>query len=102
MSVPMLQSREDITKIYIIRVHGHLDPRWKEWFDGFLMTTNGEETVLRGEVPDQAALHGILSKIRDLGLPILVVVKLRWALENNENSTRLDLDCGNGGGLDRR
>lgn len=82
MSVPMLQSREDINDIYIIRVHGHLDPRWKEWFDGFLMTTIGEETVLRGVVPDQAALHGILAKIRDLGLPILVVLKLKWALDN--------------------
>lgn len=93
MSVPKLQSREDINDIYVIRVQGHLDPRWKEWFDGFLMTAIGEETVLRGEVLDQAALHGILAKIRDLGLPILVILKLSWALDNYEIGIGLDLDC---------
>ena len=101
MNLPKHQSREEIKDIYIIRVHGHLDPRWKEWFDGFLMTTIGEDTVLRGVVPDQAALHGILAKIRDLGLPVLVVLKLIWVLENYENDTRLDLDFNNDHGFFR-
>lgn len=58
---------------YQIRVIGHLDARWSDWFDGFCMDYNGEETVLSGPVPDQAALHGILTKIRDLGLIIVLV-----------------------------
>ncbi len=65
------------TDFYLIRVHGHLDQRWVEWFDGFEMKYIGEETVLRGPVLDQAALHGVLAKIRDLGLSILLVENLR-------------------------
>ena len=61
---------------YQIQVRGHLDQRWSDWFDGFEMKSVGEDTVLHGSVPDQAALHGVLAKIRDLGLPILLVVNL--------------------------
>jgi len=50
-----------------------LDSRWKEWFDGFEMQLHGEDTVLRGNVPYQGALHGVLAKIRDFGLIILLV-----------------------------
>jgi hypothetical protein len=63
--------------IYRIRVRGHLDQRWTEWFDGFEMKSIDKDTVLRGCVPDQAALHGVLAKIRDLGLTILLVEKLK-------------------------
>jgi hypothetical protein len=61
-------------KVYEICVEGHLGPEWSAWFDGLTVTSqpNGE-TVLRGAVPDQAALHGILIKIRNLGLPLLSV-----------------------------
>ena len=62
---------------YRIRVQGHLDQRWAEWFDGFEMRSEGDDTVLRGRVPDQAALHGILAKIRDLDLMILFVEKIK-------------------------
>jgi hypothetical protein len=58
--------------IYRIQVRGHLDQRWAEWFDGFEMKSVDEDTVLCGSVPDQAALHGVLAKIRDLGLMILL------------------------------
>lgn len=59
---------------YQIRVDGCLDTRWSDWFDGFVITPLGNgETVLAGSVADQAALHGLLGKIRDLGLPILLV-----------------------------
>lgn len=60
--------------IYHIRVKGNLDLKWSEWFDGFKITPqpNGE-TILIGLVVDQAALHGLLAKIRDLGLPLLSV-----------------------------
>ena len=59
---------------YQITVQGHLDSRWSDWFDGMTITneTNGE-TILRGRLADQAALHGVLIRIRDLGLPLLGV-----------------------------
>ena len=63
--------------IYRIQVRGHLDQRWAEWFDGFEMKSVDEDTVLCGSVPDQAALHGVLAKIRDLGLMILLVENLK-------------------------
>ena len=57
-----------------IKVKGHLDSVWSEWFEGLTITTEGrEQTVLRGPLPDQAALFGILLKIRDLGLVLLSV-----------------------------
>jgi hypothetical protein len=62
---------------YEIRIKGHLDKRWADWFDGLAITleANGE-TVLTGPVVDQAALHGLLRKIRDLGLPLLSVIRV--------------------------
>jgi hypothetical protein len=60
--------------IYCIRVKGSLDQRWSDWFDGFGISPQaGDETLLTGMVADQAALHGLLNKIRDLGLPLLLV-----------------------------
>jgi len=59
---------------YHIRVKGNLDQKWSDWFDGFSITPQpGDETLLAGPVADQSALHGLLSKIRDLGLPLLLV-----------------------------
>lgn len=61
-------------KAYEIRLKGHLDARWTGWFDGFTITlTENGETVLTGSVADQAALHGLLKKVRDLGLPLLSI-----------------------------
>jgi hypothetical protein len=60
--------------VYEIRVKGHLDPHWPAWFNG--LTISHEEdgrTLLRGLLPDEAALHGVLMKIRDLNLPLLAV-----------------------------
>jgi hypothetical protein len=63
--------------LYEIRVKGALDLRWSDWFDGFSITPVGDgETLLIGSVADQAALHGVLHKIRDLGLPLLSVQRL--------------------------
>jgi hypothetical protein len=60
--------------VYEIRVRGNLESRWSDWFDGFAITlVADDETVLVGPVADQAALHGMLHKIRDLGLPLLSV-----------------------------
>ncbi len=59
---------------YYIRVKGHLDQCWNDWFDGFTITNieNGE-AILSGAIVDQAALHGVLMKVRDLGLPLIAV-----------------------------
>ena len=62
--------------IYHIRVQGNLDQRWADWFEGFVMASRGDgETLLTGPVVDQAALHGLLGKIRGLGLPLLLVAQ---------------------------
>jgi hypothetical protein len=63
--------------LYEIRIKGHLDSRRAQWFEGLTMTQLPDgETVLSGPIVDQAALHGVLSKIRDLGLPLLSVKRL--------------------------
>jgi hypothetical protein len=61
--------------LYEIRLKGHLDDRWAAWFEGLTITRedNGE-TRLTGPVVDQAALHGLLRKVRDLGLPLVAVI----------------------------
>ena len=57
---------------YEIRVDGHLGTRWAAWFDGLAITSEGDgTTVLRGPVVDQAALHGLLQKLRDVGIPLI-------------------------------
>lgn len=53
---------------YEIRVKGTLDARWNAWFEDLQVSSDGEETVISGPVADQAALHGLLTKVRDLGL----------------------------------
>ncbi len=59
--------------IYQIRVRGRLDPRWEEWFDDLTITVDGGDTLITGPVVDQAALHGLLRRVRDLGLPLVSV-----------------------------
>jgi hypothetical protein len=62
---------------YEIRLKGHLDPRWTAWFDGMtLITTSDGCTVIEGPVVDQAALHGLLRKVRDIGLPLLSLTQI--------------------------
>jgi hypothetical protein len=57
-----------------IRLHGHLHRRWASWFDGLSITQEADgTTVISGPVTDQAALHGLLQKVRDLGLPLISV-----------------------------
>lgn len=64
----------DRPSFYRIRVKGNLDRKWSDWFDGFTITPQpADTTLLTGPVADQAALHGLLAKIRDLGLPLLSV-----------------------------
>ena len=57
-----------------IRVEGHLDQTWAEWLDGFNLThTEQDETILTGTTKDQAALYGLIAKLRDLGVKLLSV-----------------------------
>ncbi len=59
---------------YEIKVRGHLDPVWSEWFAGLELThLEGNETLLAGPLPDQSALHGLLERIRDLNLKLISV-----------------------------
>jgi hypothetical protein len=62
---------------YEIRLGTHLAPRWATWFDGMTLTRAPDgTTVLTGPVADQAALHGLLAKVRDLGVPLVAVAQL--------------------------
>lgn len=62
---------------YIITVRGHLDQSWSAWFGGLTITNEANgEGMLVGPLADQAALHGVLSKIRDLGLPLISLYPL--------------------------
>jgi hypothetical protein len=63
--------------VFQIKVEGHLSGQWTEWFEGLTITLqdNGT-TLLTGPVLDQAALHGLLKKVRDLGLPLLSVMRV--------------------------
>ena len=61
-----------------IRIEGHLGHQWADWFEGLTITLEDRgETLLSGPVADQAALHGLLKKLRDLGLPLLSVVCMK-------------------------
>lgn len=63
--------------VYQIRIKGHLGPQWTDWFGGLSITLedNGD-TLVTGPVADQAALHGVLRKVRDFGLPLLSVMRV--------------------------
>ena len=74
MKHKMIDTHISNAQYYEIRLKGHLDDRWAEWFEGLTITLeeNGD-TLLTVLVADQAALHGLLKKVRDLGLPLLSV-----------------------------
>jgi hypothetical protein len=62
---------------YEIRLKGHLDSRWAAWFDGLSLTNESDgTTILHGPVADQAALYGLLQKVRDIGLPLVSVTQV--------------------------
>ncbi len=67
----------DKPNVYLIRVKGNLDAKWADWFNNLSITPQPrDETLLIGPIADQSALHGVLAKIRDLGLPLLSVERL--------------------------
>ncbi len=62
---------------YEIRVNGHLGTRWAAWFDGLAISSESDgTTVLRGSIVDQAALHGLLQKLRDVGIPLISLTQV--------------------------
>lgn len=63
--------------VYEIRIEGHLDATWSDWFPGLAVALQeGGDTVLTGPVADQAALHGLLRRVRDLGLPLVSITRV--------------------------
>jgi hypothetical protein len=73
-------------EIYQIVVKGHLDREWSEWFDGLTITlVDTGETILAGPIVDQTALHGVLIKIRDLGLPLLSLTRIETGEKREAN-----------------
>src|ERR671915_55076 len=80
-SKPIIEPSQPL--VYEIRIKGHLDQQWTEWFEGLTITLedNGD-TLLTGPVVDQAALHGLLRKVRDLGMPLVSVDSLKLDQED--------------------
>jgi hypothetical protein len=65
----------DQPMVYQIKVKGHLGRQWTDWFEGMTITLKeGGDTLLTGPVADQAALHGLLRKVRDLGIPLISAI----------------------------
>jgi len=65
--------------VYQIRMNGHLGQQWTDWFEGLTITLEKEgDTILTGPVEDQAALFGLLKKVRDLGLPLVSVKRVQY------------------------
>ncbi len=70
-------SKKSASPQYVIRVKGHLAARWATWFDGMSLTAESDgTTTIRGPVVDQAALHGLLQKLRDVGVPLISLTQV--------------------------
>lgn len=81
-------TRDTPTEIFEIRLKGHLDEGWASWFEGMTITLTEEgDTVLTGPVADQAALHGLLKKVRDLGMPLLSVCQISDLQQTNKKQS---------------
>ncbi len=73
---------------YAIRVEGCLTAQWAEWFEGLTVIQANDETLLTGPVVDQAALYGLLKKVRDLGLPLISVNRVLGQEAQTQNSSQ--------------
>jgi len=72
-----MANKLDQPMVYQIRIKGHLGPQWTDWFGGVTITLEDDgETLLTCPVEDQAALHGLLRKIRDLGMPLISAIRV--------------------------
>ena len=92
----MSKKKETVGQVYKIKLAGHLDESWTDWFHGMKFSYDQDNaTIISGEITDQSALHGILKKIRDLGLTLLAVSLegKNYQNDNREKSGgRLDKD----------
>jgi hypothetical protein len=77
----------DQPMVYQIRIKGHLVPQWTDWFEGLTITLEDGNTLLTGTVIDQAALHGLLKKVRDLNMPLLSVNSVDPDSEDTKQAT---------------
>jgi hypothetical protein len=74
------KTNSDQPVVFQIRIKGHLSRKWAGWFEGLAITLEDDgDTLLTGPVVDQAALHGLLKKVRDLGLPLVSVGPLKYS-----------------------
>lgn len=91
-------SQPDIPQpmLYQIRIKGHLDSQWTDWFEGLTITLEEDgDTLLTGRLVDQAALHGLLKKIRDLGMPLVAVCPLEHCPAISPRTGQADRSDGN-------
>lgn len=82
---PDSQTDPNSALVYQIRIKGHLGQQWTAWFADMTITWTDDETVLTGQVVDQAALYGLLRKVRDLGLPLIAVTQLPSGQADNKS-----------------
>lgn len=73
--------------VYQIRIKGQLDSQWSDWFSGMAISLDNGDTLMTGQVIDQAALYGLLKKVRDLGMPLVSVVQIQ-VLESHQNDSK--------------
>jgi hypothetical protein len=93
-----MESEHVQLEVYQIVVKGHLDCEWSDWFDGLSITLmDTGETMLTGPIADQTALHGVLNKIRDLGLPLLSLTCIETGRGNESNLLMHTEEEGRGG-----
>ena len=69
---------------YRIKLNGRLDPKWSDWFEQMAISHEGDQTILTGSLADQAALHGLLIRIRDLNLTLLAMERLEPVQQENQ------------------
>ena len=79
------QSDPNPPMVYEIMINGRLDRQWTAWFEGMTITWTDDETILTGQVVDQAALYGLLRKVRDLGLPLLAVSQIQLGQSDSQS-----------------
>jgi hypothetical protein len=87
----LLRPESDQPMIYQIRLESHLGPDWTDWFQGLVITLeeNGD-TLLTGPIVDQAALHGLLKKVRDLGMPLVSIHRIKNGTEQRHAHDQAD------------
>ncbi len=78
--------------VYQIRIKSHLGSQWTDWFEGLTITLEEDgDTLLTGPVADQAALHGLLKKVRDLGMPLVSVSSVEPGLSSTLGTSQADV-----------